>query len=78
MLKHVIIASDFQSMQPIYFLGYRDDGDFCEVRWTFDPWQALWLDAAEAAIEIALLDTLCPSYRLQSWSLDTIGTPKAG
>ena len=78
MSKHVILANDHHSTQLRYFLGYRDDGDFCEVLWTYDPWKARWIDAAEAAVEAELLAALCPSYRLQSCSLDTVGTPKAG
>jgi hypothetical protein len=76
MSKHVITASDFPPAQIRYFLGYRDVGGFCEVLWTFDPWQARWLDPAEAAIEADLLASLCPSYRLEAWSLDDVGTPK--
>jgi hypothetical protein len=77
MSKHVIIASNIHPAQLRYFLGYRDDGDLCEVLWTFDPWQARWIDTAEVAIETELLAALCPSYRLDACSLDTVGTPKA-
>ncbi len=74
MPKHIIVASDRHLQQPFYFLGYKDDGACCEVRWTPDPWQARWIDAPEAAIEVELLATIIPDYRLRSWSLDLIGT----
>jgi hypothetical protein len=74
MPKHIIVASSSGLMPPRYFLGYRDNGTFCEARWTHDPWQARWIDAAEAAAEVELLGTICPGYRLRSWSLDFIGT----
>jgi hypothetical protein len=76
MSKHIITASDLHPTQVRYFLGYKDDGEFYEVLWTFDPWQARWIDAAEAAVETDLLAALCPSYCLEAWSLDAVGTSK--
>jgi hypothetical protein len=77
MLKHVIVARHHGQMQRCYFLGYQDDGESFEARWTQDPWKACWIDAAEAVIEVELLTSLCPEYRLWSWSLDLIGTSNA-
>lgn len=77
MSKHVIAASDLPPAQVRYFLGYRDMGGYCEVLWTFDPWQARWIDAVEAAVETELLAALCPSYRMEAWSLDTVATPRS-
>ncbi|MBL6459121.1 hypothetical protein JMJ55_27740 [Belnapia sp. T6] len=77
MQKHVILADNIDSTQIRYFVGYKDDGGFCEAFWTFDPWRARWVDAVEAAVEVKLLATLCPNYQLKSCSLDVIGNLKA-
>ena len=74
MPKHVIAATDGDPTQLRFFLGYKDDGEFCDVLWTPSPWQARWIDAAEAVIETELLATFCPSCTLHSWPLDTAGT----
>lgn len=78
MPKHIIIASELPSQPPLYFSGYKDDGDLFDTLWTFDYWQARWIDAPEASVETALLARLYPSYRLQSYPLDQVGTSKAG
>jgi hypothetical protein len=74
MPKHVIAASAGCLMQRRYFVGYRDEGASYEVRWSQDPWQALWIDTNEVKTEMELLATIYPEYSLQSWSLDVIGS----
>jgi hypothetical protein len=78
MSKHVILATEFDSTRIRYFLGYRDDRDVCEARWTADAWKARWIDAAEAAVEVKLLAEFYPGLHLKSWSLDTFRIPRSG
>jgi hypothetical protein len=78
MSKHVILATEAASTRIHYFLGFKDDWDAYEARWTPDPWKARWIDAAEAAIEVKLLAELYPGFQLKSWSLDTFRIPKSG
>ena len=77
MSKHVILASEMRSSQFRYFLGYKDDGEFCEVLWSFDPWQATWINTLEIDTETALLARLCPTFFLQSLRLDEVKAFKA-
>jgi hypothetical protein len=77
MSKHVILATESSSTRIRYFLGYRDEGDVGDARWTADPWKAHWIDAAEAVIEVKLLAQLHPNLHLKSWSLDTFSIPKS-
>jgi hypothetical protein len=78
MSKHVILATESDSTRIHYFLGYRDDRDVYDARWTPDPWKARWIDAAEAVIEVNLLAELYPNLHLKAWPLDTFRIPGSG
>lgn len=73
MSNHVIFATDLLPQwipTPLrYFMGYLDDGAKFEPNWTFDPWKACWIDAAEVETELALLTRMCPGVALKAWSL---------
>ncbi len=76
MPKHLIVASTLGQTPLRYFLGYRNDWAASEGLWTLDPWKAAWIEADEAAVEVILLGALYPHCHLQSWPLNTVGTPE--
>lgn len=82
MSKHVIIASEVlpqpKPSPTRYFVGYRDRGERFEALWTADPWKACWIDAAEVAVETALLASVCPNSQLSSRPLDAVSAPRIG
>lgn len=61
MFKHLVVATNLHPTQPQYFVGYKDDGEFTEVIWASDSWQARWFDGEDARVEAQLLVLLCPS-----------------
>ncbi|MDN3563582.1 hypothetical protein QWZ14_04235 [Paeniroseomonas aquatica] len=69
MLDHIIIAHEAGSAPNRFFLGYRDNGSYCEIAWTSNPWEAVRMEPSEAAIEARRIATLCPDFLVHSWCL---------
>jgi hypothetical protein len=59
--------------RPAYFVADKDENDRSEFVWTYDRWQAIWLEAAEAE----LLMLLCPGYVVTVQPLNVAGLPDA-
>jgi hypothetical protein len=66
MFKHLVVVVDINHTQPLYFVGYKDDGEICETIWTNDHWKAMWFDADDAELEATLLAVFCPSYQVEA------------
>lgn len=67
MAKQVIQAtSTGGGGQPLYLLGYQDDGETWECLWTSSRFHARWFDADEAEAEVQLLLTVFDSEHLIS------------
>lgn len=51
---------------PLYFLGYRDQGERSECVWTPNRARARWFDADEAEIEIDVIAPMVEPERVLS------------
>ena len=76
MFKHLVVATNLHPGQPHYFVGYKDDGEYTEVIWTNDSWQARWFDAADAQTEAQLLLMLCPNYAIEAQQVSNAGAAR--
>jgi len=67
MPKRVIETASTDGLAPpLYFLGYRDQGQKWECAWTPTRARARWFDADEAEVEIQLLAPLVEPQRILS------------
>ncbi|WP_135470445.1 hypothetical protein [Crenalkalicoccus roseus] len=67
MSKRVIAAiSPDGASPPLYLLGYRDEGEGWECRWTPRRARARWFDSDEAEIEVRLLAPRHEGWRILS------------